>query len=226
MRGADRDTCAFCREELRTGEEGDFMQLFRRRMENGDGAAYICMAALLLEREDSVLKRGENVSDVRECALQLNLRAGELGCCHGYHNAAIAYLHGLGVEADAEKAHQYMVLAAVGGNVRARCCLGSREATAGNMEWAMQHFQIAVRFGSEDALNEIKKLHIAGSATKEDYGTALRAFQKIQSEMKSVNRELAQKLEGYDTKKDRLLAFQKRREDTYEELCRENLEER
>ena len=111
----------------------------------------------------------------------------------GYFLLARAYLCGEGVFVDNEKAVQYMGLAAIGGHVLARCCLGKVVVVDGRVQRALEHFKIAARAGWEKgALDEMKQLYMEGHATKDDYRESLLAFQKANSEMKSEQRDIRQ----------------------------------
>ena len=103
----------------------------------------------------------------------------------------MAYLHGRGVERDMKKAVHYWELAAMGGHVATRHNLGISEGLDGNIDRALKHFMIAVNFGDNDSLENIKQMYMDGDATKEDYAKALRAYQTYLVEIKSPQRDEA-----------------------------------
>jgi len=125
-------------------------------------------------------------------ALELYHRAAELGHAAGYNSIGYAYYKGEGVEVDKKKAIHYFELAAMGGDIPARRCLGSNEyLEEGNIDRALKHFMIAVRSGHSDSLNMVKELYSKGQATKEDYTKALLSYQGYLGEIKSVQRDKA-----------------------------------
>ena len=124
-------------------------------------------------------------------ALELFVRAGDLGCTEAYCNVGYAYENGNGVEIDTKKADHYYKLAAIEGNEVARYNLGNNEQRAGNMNRALKHYMIAAGGGHNNALKQIQKLFTNGHATKDDYATSLRAYQAYLVEIKSTQRDKA-----------------------------------
>jgi len=124
-------------------------------------------------------------------ALELFVRAGELGHAAGYNDVGYAYENGRGVEIDEKKAKYYYELAAMGGDVDARYNLGAVEENAGNMNGALKHYMIAAVGGDDISLKKIQKLYTNGHATKDDYAKALRAYQAYLAEIKSTQRDKA-----------------------------------
>jgi len=124
-------------------------------------------------------------------ALELYHRASELGSFKAYSNIGNAYFNGEGVEVDKEKAMHYWELAAMGGDVSARSILGVFEEEKGNFDRALKHHMIAIRDGYDKSLQEIKDLYSKRHATKDDYTTALQAYQEYLAEIKSVQRDEA-----------------------------------
>jgi uncharacterized protein len=137
-------------------------------------------------------KRGDyGLPQDTEKANELYLKAGELGCAVAYYNLGNLYKDGMGVEVDMKKCKHYWEQAAMMGCVTARHDLGCSEGVAGNEHRAMKHFMIAARAGKEDSLNMVKKGFMVGLVTREEYANTLRAYQKIQDEMKSDERDKA-----------------------------------
>ena len=124
-------------------------------------------------------------------AIELNLKAGELGCSRGYFQVGQAYNSGRGVEVDKKKAKHYFELAAMNGHIKARHNLGCLENEAGNTDRAIKHFIIAARAGHEGSLGNVRTGFMDGWVTKDEYANTLRAYQKIQDEMKSDERDKA-----------------------------------
>ena len=126
-----------------------------------------------------------------EKAIELLLKAGELGCADAYFNLGIAYDYGRGVAIDKKKAKHYYELAAMNGDIRARNNLGCSEGMAGNHDRAMKHLVLAASAGYKDSLYLVKGGYMAGHVTKEQYANTLREYQKSQVEMKSEARDKA-----------------------------------
>ena len=126
-----------------------------------------------------------------EKAMELWLRAGELGCVTSYCKIGFAYHEGRGVERDIEKAKHYFELGAMRGNVVARHTLGVLEKHAGNVSRAMKHWMISAGAGDDDSLSEVRECFMEGNATKDDFEMALRAHKEAKDEMKSEQREAA-----------------------------------
>jgi len=124
-------------------------------------------------------------------ALELYRRAAELGHTDAYASIGFLCENGRGVEVDKKKAIYYYELAAMGGSVHARHNIGLMEKKAGNYDRALKHYMIAVRSGDVGSLQQIKKLHSNGHATKEDYTKALQSYQVYLSEIKSPQRDKA-----------------------------------
>ena len=128
-------------------------------------------------------------------ALELFLRAGELGCQMGCHssncNVGLAYFNGRGVERDVKKALHYYELAAKAGSINARHNLGAEEWRADNNDRAVKHFIIAAGGGSKESLDMIRKMFMDGDATKDDYSKALRSYQAYLDEIKTDQRDEA-----------------------------------
>ena len=124
-------------------------------------------------------------------AVGLWLRAGNLGCAAAYHNLAVAYDNGRGVERDMKKAKYYYELAAMGGHVSARYNLGHLEQDAGNTNRAMKHWMMAAAAGHDDSLKCIQVFFMDGEVTKDDFEKALRAHKEAADEMNSDQRKAA-----------------------------------
>ena len=67
--------------------------------------------------------------------------------------------------------------AAIGGHTEARFNLGCYEFQNGSFNRARKHWIIAANLGYHDSLKCLKILYAKGHASKEDYASALRAYQ-------------------------------------------------
>ena len=174
--------CPFCRTERPTSIER--IKRCKKRAELGDAEAIFKLGNIY-----RVGKFGFPQDDVK--ALELFVRAGDIGSTEAYCNIGYSYENGRGVEIDKKKANHYFNLAAIGGNEVARYNLGIKEENAGNMKRALKHYMIAVECGYENSLKKIQKLYSNGHTTKGDYAQALRAYQAYLVEIKSTQRNAA-----------------------------------
>ena len=136
---------------------------------------------------------GYGLTQDHEKAVELYLRAGELGCATAYHNLAEAYLDGEGVEEDEEKAKYYWELAAMRGVASSRHNLGVYEENAGNMNRAMKHYNMAAAgAGYYESFMAIRHSYLGGHFTKDYFDMVSRLYKKAKGEMTSDQREAAE----------------------------------
>jgi len=177
-----QNQCPFCR--VLAPKSGEVNERLNKRLKLGDAIAihnvgcYYRGATYGYPQDDTK-------------ALQLWHRAGELGYSEAYVCIGYAYSNGKGVEIDEKKADYYYEIAAMRGNVKARCNLGNNEARAGNFERALKHYMIAVRGGYTGSLDTIREMYTNGHAAKADYTKALQLYQKYLGEIKSTQRDEA-----------------------------------
>ena len=110
------DDCPFCRKPMSSSGEEELSRL-HIRMEAGDANAYAQMGALY-RVGDLGLKQ-----DKRK-ALEMYLRAAELGSAGAHNNIAICYDGGVGAKRDTAKASYHRQQAAIGGCSYSRYNLG------------------------------------------------------------------------------------------------------
>ena len=183
MAGNKRNLCPFCRSPASTSD-GEAIEWVKKRAKGDDAVAtrnigcYYCHGNYGLRQN-------------YKKAMQLWLRAGELGNARAYCNIGFAYHTGEGVERDEKKGKYYYELAAMGGDVNARYNLGCVEAQTGNVVRAMKHYMISAGAGHDLSLKQIKECFMGGHATKDDFEMALRAHKGAKDEMKSAQRETA-----------------------------------
>jgi hypothetical protein len=180
--------CAFCR-TLRPSSNEEILNLLTNLIEKGNANAMYRVGGYYAHGE-----RGMPQDWVK--AIELWLKAGELGCAEGYYNLGYSYYSGIGVEVDKMKAKYYYELAAMKGGAMARHNLGCMEAEASTHQRAYKHMIIAARAGFIQSLDQVKKGFMDGDVTKDEYAGTLRAFHERQSEMKSEARDQASDLEA------------------------------
>ena len=187
----DMSDCAFCRTPL----PGDGMH----------GAGELAMIQARVEKKDPdaieflgnkyYFGRFGLPKDARK-AVELYTQAAELGSISALFNLGNAYRRGEGVQANEVECNQLWTKAAMQGHVVSRYNLGCNEGEKGNHDRAVRHFLISVKMGHKDSLEMIKKMFMAGFATKEQYAEALKGYQDAAEEMKSHDRDEAKRL-GY-----------------------------
>ena len=126
-------------------------------------------------------------------ALKYLTKAAGLGNASAHYVLAGMYYKGERVVEDKDKEIYHSEEAAIGGHPNARHNLGCEEVDNGRYERARKHCIIAANLGSNDSLQELRKLYADGHASKEDYAAALRAYQAAVDATKSEERERAEK---------------------------------
>ena len=179
----NRILCPFCRTPGVTSD-GEAIERRNKRIEYNDAVAMNQLASYY-DRGIAGFPRDY------EKAMELWLRAGELGYAMAYYNIADSYRGGGGVERDMDKAKHYFELAAMGGHAVARHNIGCIEGGAGKMDRALKHYMIAAGAGCDDSLPIIRQLFMNGHATKNDFEKALRAHKEAKDDMMSDQREAA-----------------------------------
>jgi len=185
----DNDKCAFCRTPYPTTNE-ELIELIQKRVEVNDAEAISHLGTHY---------RNGNFGLPKDCnkALKLWKRAAKLGHVGSYFEIAMAYngSYGQCVEVNVDKSIHYLELAAIGGDVDARGCLGNSELREprcpGDTERALKHFTIAVEGGDAGSLREIRQLYSSGQVSKDDYANALSAYQRYLDEIRSTQRDEA-----------------------------------
>ena len=178
------DLCAYCRTPYTNSDDEEEVKRVKKLIEKGNAYALYQFGGYYA---DGILGLAQD----EEKAIELWLKAGELGCADAYYNVGIAYDYGRGVAIDKKNANHYYELAAINGNVKARHNLGCMEGKIGNHQRAMKHCLIAARAGFKHSLDTVKDGYKNGYVTKEEYANTLRAHQKSKDEMKSDTRDKA-----------------------------------
>jgi hypothetical protein len=173
--------CVFCRETKELSDKHKFYKRVMKRVKKNDPVAMRQMG----------IERGCNGN--HETSLKYLTKAAELGDAEAHYSLSIMYYEGRFVEKDMKRAVNHLEEAAIGGHPQARHNLGIEEWNNGRLERAANHFIIAANLGYHDSLKELRILYAKGHASKEDYATALRAYQTAVEEMKSTQREEAKR---------------------------------
>ena len=182
IRDKKEQKCPFCRTPAPTPKE--IIEQMKKRAEIGDAEA-------IRNLGDCYFDRRYGLPQDHAKALELWHRAAKLGNTASYYSIGNAYYFGRVVERDEKKAKHYWELAAMGGHVLSRYNLGVHEGHAGNKDRVIKHHMIAAGCGHTESLENIKQMFMNGESTKDDYATALRAYQANLVEIKSPQRDEA-----------------------------------
>jgi len=183
IKGNMKKWCPYCRVPI--GSKKEYDKRYKKRMKLNDAEAFF--------RQGYAYFSGAFPKDMKK-ALGLFHRAAELGSLDGHFLIATMCYDGHGVEKDMKKALYHYELAAMGGHEAARHNLGAMEGQKGNVERAYKHYMIAARSGYDDSLKNVGLGYKHGHVTKDEYASALRAYQASVNEMKSEERTKAAKV--------------------------------
>ncbi|EJK74465.1 hypothetical protein THAOC_03854 [Thalassiosira oceanica] len=98
------------------------------------------------------------------------------------------------IKKDKATAAQFWTKAAMQGHAESRHNLGYHEGDKGNHGRAVKHWLISAKMSLKGSVETIKKMFMAGLATKEQYAEALKGYQDAVEEMKSNDRDEAKRL--------------------------------
>ncbi|EJK68075.1 hypothetical protein THAOC_10788 [Thalassiosira oceanica] len=175
--------CPFCRSPY-PDIDGDWMAMIMTRVEKKDPVAIFYLGQKYRFGSLGLQK------DMRK-AVKLWTEAAELGSLDALFNLGDSYEVGYGVKQDKEKAVEFYTESAMQGHVESRNNLGCIEGQKGNHNRAVSHFLISAKLGYNDSVENIKKMLMAGVATKAQYTEALKGYQAAVEGMKSLDREEA-----------------------------------
>ncbi|EJK75012.1 hypothetical protein THAOC_03277, partial [Thalassiosira oceanica] len=130
-------------------------------------------------------------SRTRERQIKLWTEAAELGSIVALCHLGTVYYGGDTVQEDKAKGVEFLKMAAMQGDVLSRRKLGAIEACNGSGLHAVRHFLISAKMGDKDSLDLIRKVFMAGGATKAQYAEALKGYQDAVEETKSPQRDEA-----------------------------------
>ena len=174
--------CAFCRTPI-AGNDVDALAMVQARVAKKDPAAIYMLGQKYFYGVNGLQKDMQS-------GVELWTEAAELGSIEAIFDLGVAYARRNGVQ-DKAKAAEYYTKAAMKGHVQSRHNLGYIEGQKGNCDRAVRHWLISAKMGHKDSLEKIKKMFMAGLATKEQYTEALKGYQDAVEEMKSHDREKA-----------------------------------
>ncbi len=171
-------TCPFCREPTAADDEENTKRMMERIKAN-DPAAISEMGTERYHEGD------------HDAAVEYWTMAAEFGDVVAHNQLGYMYWNGGGVEKDEEKAVYHYEKAAIGGHHGARYNLACVEHENGNTDRAVKHLIIAANLGDEGSMKELWTHYSEGNITKGDLDATLRTHHAAINEMKSPEREAA-----------------------------------
>ena len=182
------DRCPFCRTPFTNDNDtSSQLAMVQKRVHKGDAAAIKFLGDMYYHGSLGLTK------DVPR-AIELWMKAAELGSVDAHYELGLRYYPGDGIEEDKPRGICHWQQAAMKGHVESRHNLGFVDYKSGNYDIAVQHLMISAKMGFEDSLNAIMRRFKEGHATKEQYAEALLGYRDAVEEMKSPQREEAKRL--------------------------------
>ena len=175
--------CPFCRAP-HSSSVSEYIIRLEKRMERNDSEA-IYIVSIYYSKGIYGLPM-----DLQK-ALDLCLRAADLGYSKACYVLALCYEKGVGLPKDIAKAKEYYEKAAKKGNIMARHNLGEDEWKKGNYYTAGRHWLISAAAGDALSLVKIAEFYRYQYVTKEEYVTALTSYIQVQHDEDSMERKRA-----------------------------------
>ena len=171
--------CAFCRSHYSVAEtEEQTIARIRKFAHNGNPNAMKELGVYFLDQSIRLPNETAN-------AKELLLRAGQLGNARAYHVLGNVHVE----EGDHKRGQHFWELAAMMGNAEARYQLGLIENDHGNHQRCVKHILMAARSGHDEALDAVREGFLKGGIySKDEYDSALKAYQKLHEERRSEMR--------------------------------------
>eukprot|EP00579_Thalassiosira_antarctica_P010435 CAMPEP_0201909324 /NCGR_PEP_ID=MMETSP0903-20130614/1136_1 /ASSEMBLY_ACC=CAM_ASM_000552 /TAXON_ID=420261 /ORGANISM="Thalassiosira antarctica, Strain CCMP982" /LENGTH=262 /DNA_ID=CAMNT_0048443833 /DNA_START=85 /DNA_END=870 /DNA_ORIENTATION=- len=173
------DTCAFYRQPR--PDPIDNIKALNQLMQKNNTDAFMAMAHRY--------QTGDGVSQSNMKALELFIRASDLGSAVVYGFIAVHYEHGYVVEKDGSKHRAFLEISAKRGSISCRRRLAKIEEENGNIDLAIKHWTVAANAGFQESLDELMRAFRDNIFAKEDLLQTLREFQASNDEMKSKARD-------------------------------------
>jgi len=178
--------CSFCRTPM-PKNNAEMLAMIRARVRKKDLEAMHHLG-------EKYFGGGLGLQKDARKAVKLWEEAAELGSIQALHSLGNAYEIGEGIQQDMVKAAEFYEKAAMQGWVEARHNLGGCEARNRNDDRAVRHLLISAKMGDKDSVDNTKRAFKAGVATKEQYAEALKGYQDAAEEMKSHDRDEAERV--------------------------------
>jgi TPR repeat protein len=127
----------------------------------------------------------EGFQQDRAKAMDLYVRAAELGCKKAHYCLGVIYMG----EGDLKKAKFHFEAAAISGHEMARFNLAIHENNSGNIERALKHLTIAASAGHYKAMHQLRTFFKEGVIKRESIDSTLEAYNNSCAEMRSKARD-------------------------------------
>lgn len=153
-------------------------------MKKNNPDAYMQMA--------SRYESGDGVFQSDTKALEMRIRAAELGNSQAYYFIGYFYDKGIVVEEDKSKAVEYLEISAKKGSALAHHQLAvNHHRSIGNIDESIKHLKVAASAGNKDAVDELMSMFKEKTLPKEDLTQTLRAYQASNDLIRSEDRDFA-----------------------------------
>ena len=174
----DIGKCPFCNSDRGGKTDGELVAEMMKRVAANDAASISLLAGSYYHGRLGLQQDWTK-------ALELYVRAADLGCCKAHNNLAKHYHDG----GDLKKAKFHVEAAAMAGNEEARYNLGYVEYNSGNKDRAVKHFMIATSAGCYRAMHVLRTCFEKGVVSKESIDSTLTAYNNSCVEMRSEARD-------------------------------------
>jgi len=168
--------CAFCRQH----EPKNEIKALKILMKRDNSQAFMQMAFRY--------RHGDRVFQSDTKALEMNIRAAELGDVEAFGKLGSYYERGIAVEQDTSKAIEFYEVSAKKGSVHAHEVLAEIHGKNGNTI-GIEHLKVAASAGEEKSKDLLMEFYKVKLLSKEDLAKTLRAHQTSLTEMKSKERD-------------------------------------
>jgi len=170
--------CAFCRQP--EGKNNEIKRI-KKLMKKNNPKGFLTMGIHY--------KEGDGVIESDTKALEMYIRAAELGKADAYVMIGLCYQLGSAVERDMSKAVAFYEVAAKKGAVVAHISLAHFYTKTGDNNKRIKHLRVAASAGEKYSMDDLMSLYKDKELSKEDLTQILREFQTSSNEMKSKDRD-------------------------------------
>jgi len=176
--------CAFCCQLTLSGPPR--VKALKKLMKRNYPDAFIEMGVIYERGKYGVLQSNTK-------ALEMLIRAAELGYVDAFRKIGYNYMNGNLVEQDKSKAVEFYEVSAKKGSVKAHKNLALTHMTNENADECIQHLVVAASAGDQLSMDSLMEFYKDNSLSKEDLAQTLRAYQASSNEMKSKDRDDARR---------------------------------
>jgi TPR repeat protein len=173
------EKCLFCNADCGgKSEEEEVAEIMKRVAANDANSINMLAGFYYLGRQG--LQRDQTR------AIELYVRAENLGCSAAHNNLAGIYHEG----GNMKKAKFHLEAGAMAGHEVARYNLANMEGNAGNVERAVKHWTIAASAGDYHAMHTLRKNFEGGFVSRESIDSTLTAYNSSCADMRSEARDV------------------------------------